>query len=286
MRNLTGRLRRTAAICLMPLAQRAARSYIAGPELADAVRLARVLAERGCAATLGYWDADGDSPRATADHYLAALDALAGPTFSGYLSLKLPALGGCSELLAEVAERARRHRVRIHFDSLGPEAADEMWAAAIQLAASGLEVSCSLPARWLRSEDDARTAAASGITARLVKGQWPDLAQPGLDPRAGFLRLVDLLAATAPRVAIASHDARLAREAIGRLRSAGTACELELLHGLPSRASLALAEERQVPVRFYVPYGKAYLPYCLSQARRQPRLLWWLLRDSLARARS
>jgi len=86
-------------------------------------------------------------------------------------------------------------------------------------------------------------------------------------------------------VAIASHDAPLARDAIRYLRGAGTNCELELLYGLPERASLAAAEREDVRVRFYVPYGKAYLPYCLGQARRQPSLIWWLLRDSLLPSR-
>lgn len=281
MQTLTRRLRRTASTCLLPLAARAARSYIAGPELADALRLSRELIAQGFGTTLGYWDAEGDSPRVTADHYLAALDALAGSAVTGYLSIKLPALGGCRELLDEVADRARRHRVRIHFDSLGPEAADCMWSAAAELAVAGIETSCSLPARWTRSEGDAQTAIRSGITVRVVKGQWADPALPGLDPREGFLRLVDRLAGAVQRVALASHDAALVREAAGKLLAAGTSCELELLHGLPTRASLAVAEQMKLPVRFYVPYGEAYLPYCLSQARRQPRLLWWLLRDSL-----
>lgn len=286
MQTLTRRLRRTASTCLLPLAARAARSYIAGPELADALRLSRELIGQGFATTLGYWDAEGDSPRVTADYYLAALDALAGPATSGYLSIKLPALGGRRELFDEVVDRARTNRVRIHFDSLGPEAADCMWSAAVELAAGDIETSCSLPARWPRSEDDAQRAMHSGITVRVVKGQWADPAQPDIDPREGFLRLVDRLAGAAPRVALASHDATLVREAAGKLLASGTACELELLHGLPARASLALAEEMKLPVRLYVPYGKAYLPYCLSQARRQPRLIWWLLRDSLTVTRN
>jgi proline dehydrogenase len=95
------------------------------------------------------------------------------------------------------------------------------------------------------------------------------------------MKVVKRLAGRAPHVAIASHDAPLACDAIQYLRAAGTTCELELLYGLPQRASLALAERENVPVRVYVPYGKAYLPYCLSQARRHPRLLWWLMRDAL-----
>ncbi|OYV50318.1 MAG: hypothetical protein B7X10_01340, partial [Burkholderiales bacterium 21-58-4] len=212
---------------------------------------------------------------------LAALQAMS-PLADSYLSIKLPALGDSRQWLDSLAAVARRNHQRIHFDSLAPEAADMMWSAAMQVALAGeVKVSCSLPGRWRRSLDDADAAVAAGIIPRVVKGQWPDAAGPDGDLRQGFLNVVDRLAGRAPHVAIASHDAPLAGEAIRRLRAAGSTCELELLYGLPQRAALALAAGEAVGVRFYVPYGKAYLPYCLGQARRQPRLLWWLVRDSL-----
>ena len=281
MPHLSHYLRRTASACLLPLAARAARAYIAGPELNDAVRLADELAEQGFASTLGFWDGQGDTPRAVADHYLAALDALATGGRGGYLSIKLPAIGDNRLLLGEVLGRARQLGVRVHFDSLGPETADSMWAAVADAAGSGVELGCSLPGRWRRSLDDADTAIRLGVLPRVVKGQWIDPVEPERDARRGFMEVIDRLAGRAPRVAVASHDAPLAREAIERLKAAGSACELELLYGLPQRASLVAAMFEQMPVRFYVPYGRAYLPYCLGQARRQPWLLWWLLRDSL-----
>lgn len=280
MPHLSHYLRRTASACLLPMAARAARAYIAGPELNDAVRLADELAQEGFASTLGFWDGQGDSPRAVADHYLAALDALAGGR-GGYLSMKLPAIGESRLLLGEVLGRARQLGVRVHFDSLGPETADTMWAAVEDASGSGTELGCSLPGRWPRSLEDAETAIRLGVVPRVVKGQWADLGAPDCDARRGFLEVIDRLAGRAARVAVASHDASLALEAIQRLKAAGSVCELELLYGLPQRASLGVALAEQVPVRFYVPYGRAYLPYCLGQARRQPWLLWWLLRDSL-----
>lgn len=283
MQTLTSYLRRTASGCLMPLASRAAKSYIAGPELTDALRVTDLLARRGLATTLGFWDGLGDAPANVADHYLAALDALAQQDADSYLSVKLPALGESGELLDQVLHKARANRQRVHFDSLGPEAADAMWSAAEDAKSADNEVSCSIPGRWRRSLDDADRAVAAGIVPRVVKGQWADPGCPHLDARRGFLGVVERLAGRAPHVAIASHDAPLALDAIRRLRRAGTRCELELLYGLPERASLAVAQREVVPVRFYVPYGAAYLPYCLAQASRQPRLLWWLLRDAMLR---
>jgi proline dehydrogenase len=100
-----------------------------------------------------------------------------------------------------------------------------------------------------------------------------------MDMRAGFLNVVDELCGRARCVAVASHDVPLAREALERLLAAGTPCEMELLYGLPRRAAVAAARELGVPVRFYVPQGKAWLPYVLKQARNNPRVLAWFARD-------
>ena len=285
MHKLSSYLRRTASTCLMPLATRAAKSYIAGPELDDALRVASDLAHRGFATTLGFWDGAEDTPAGVVQHYLAAVDALSQASHDSYLSIKFPALGDSRDLLAQLLKKAATCRQRMHFDSLAPESADATWSAAVKAAQSaGVTISCSVPGRWRRSSADAQAAVGAGIIPRVVKGQWADPTWE-TDLRQGFLNIVEQLAGRARHVAIASHDAPLARDAIQCLRASGTSCELELLYGLPERAPLAVAEREGVPVRFYVPYGKAYLPYCLGQARRQPSLIWWLLRDSLLSAR-
>ena len=114
-----------------------------------------------------------------------------------------------------------------------------------------------------------------------MKGRWPDHGSPEVDPRAGFLTLVDRLAGRARRVAVATHDEALARAALQRLRAAGTPCELELLFGLPAAAAAGAADELSVPVRVYVPYGHAMLPYRIPDARRDARILGWFSQDVL-----
>ena len=144
---------------------------------------------------------------------------------------------------------------------------------------------CTLPARWRRSLRDADEAVDLGLRVRIVKGQWADAGAetklPDLEIRERFLAIVRALAGRARRVVVATHDPALARPALECLRAAGTACELELLFGLPVRSLLPVARAAGVPVRFYVPYGHAWLPYCLSQARQHPRILWWTMRDWL-----
>ena len=83
-------------------------------------------------------------------------------------------------------------------------------------------------------------------------------------------------------MAVATHDLTLIPQAVERLRAKGTTTHLELLHGLPMRHALQLADELELAAYVYVPYGKAYLPYALSRVHAEPRIVWWLLRDLVA----
>lgn len=274
---LATRTRRVASKVLRPLLRRAAQVYVAGEQLSDALTTMNRLKGRSLAATVGYWDGPSDSPRGVADTYLQALPALTGQ--GAYLSIKLPALKFSTELACEVARGAAAAGVRIHCDAHDIELVEQTKTLTEEMVRCGAVVSCTLPGRWSRSVEDAQWAIDNQLPVRVVKGQWADPADPDRDLRAGYLEVIDQLAGRAASVAVATHDIPLAIEAIRRLEAAGTPCTWELLHGLPMRAALRQAAEHNLPVRVYVPYGAAYLPYALGKLRQNPRIAWWLLRD-------
>lgn len=278
---MEGNLRTMMRRCWLPLAERAARSYTAGPELADGVQVCHSLVRLGMATTICFWNGEGDSPRQTADAYLAALDALAREKLNCSLSVKAPPLDFSRDLLDEILGRARQGGVIVHFDSLSPEAADQTFSLIADALERYPKLGCTLPGRWRRSLQDADRAVELRLNVRVVKGQWVDPDEPNIDPAAGFLAVIDRLAGQASHVAVATHDPLLAGEALRRLLAAGTSCEVELLFGLPMRRAIRVAREAGVPVRVYVPYGHAWLPYLLSQARQHPHVVWWLCRDLL-----
>lgn len=267
-------------ICL-PLVRWAAQTYVAGPQVGDALRVCRRAARRGFKGALGFWNDDGDAPRAVADVHLAAIEGLAREPAGGWVSVKLPALGYSRDLLEEVMARSLALGVGLHFDSLGPETTDRTWAMIARACTPSAPPGCTLPGRWRRSLRDAERAIELGLPVRVVKGQWTSRDGDDLPPRDGFLSVVDRLAGRARHVLVATHDRALATEALRRLRAAGTSCELELLFGLPLGAGTRAAAKAGVPVRIYIPYGHAWLPYCLSQARQDPRVCWWFARDLL-----
>jgi proline dehydrogenase len=263
------------------IARRTARAYVAGPTIEDALRVCRWLSERSLATTIGFWDGEEDPPDEVTARYLEVLNAIAAEKLDSYASIKASSIGYDWDLLVGILDRSRESNIGVHFDSIGPQTADETFGLIERASARHSLIGCTLPSRWVRSVDDAQRAVDLQVRVRVVKGQWADPDAPNLDPRVTYLEIIDRLSGRAPSVAVATHDVFLARESLKRLLASSTRCEVELLFGLPVRPALALALELRVPARLYVPYGEAYLPYTLSQARRRPRTVWWILRDTL-----
>ncbi len=275
-------LRKFASFNWQALARKAGQAYVSGPELDDALRNFRHLSGLGLRSTICYWNMPGDSPQEIADASIKAALALAAENLDGYLSIKLPPLKSDSRQLDRIMTEAASRGILVHFDAHGAETADATFSAIVRSMAIHRRLGCTLPGRWARSCSDAERAIDLGLHVRVVKGQWVDPANPDIDLAEGFLRVIDCLAGRARSVAVATHDPKVAREALQRLQSAGTACVLELLYGLPVSQAMKLAQEMSVPVRIYIPFGYGWLPYSLGQARRNPHMLWWIVRDYLA----
>jgi len=258
------------------------RAYIAGPELSDALQAFDRFAANGKAGTIGYFNLAGQAAGEIADIDRQVVAGLADGRQQGYVSLKVPPLGYQTGLVEDIARLAAAHGVGLHFDSHAIDTTDATFDCIEAALRHTDQVGCTLPGRWPRSLADAERAIALKLRVRVVKGQWPDPAAPTVDANTGYLQVVDRLAGRARAVAIATHDPVLARAALARLLSANTPCEQEQLFGLPMRAVSALARELGVPVRVYIPFGAAWLPYALTQLVRKPGTLWWLLRDALA----
>lgn len=262
-----------------PLARRASRAYVAGPDLASAREMGRELARARIARVVGFWNEEEMRPEAVFDEQLRALQALAEDGGDRYLALKAPALGFSDERTNAMARRAAEVGLRIHFDAQRADSVAKTWPLIQAAREISPLVGCTLPGRFASSTKDAELAARLGLSVRVVKGQTADPAAPRIDPRRGFLDVIDVLAGRARLVGVASHDVPLAREALHRLRRVGTPCELELLLGLPLAPSLVMARALGVSVRLYIPYGSRRLPYHLSEARENPKVLGWLMRD-------
>jgi proline dehydrogenase len=275
------RLRRIAGALLRLAVRMVGRIFVRGRALGDATRACRKHALAGRSSTIGYFNEDNEPPASVARSYMATIDAITREQLDFYLSVKIPALDFDPALLQMVVDHGQSGGIGIHFDSHQHDLADRTFEAVKQAHQRFPRIGCTLPGRWPRSLQDAELAIALGLRVRVVKGQWADPTAPDIDRREGFLAVIDRLAGRAKHVAVATHDPPLAREALRRLRAAGTPCDMELLVALPMRSSLRTAKEIGAIVRVYVPFGASWISYALTQAQRNPRIAWWVVRDAL-----
>jgi proline dehydrogenase len=261
------------------------RAYVAGPELANALQVFDRLSRQGQSGTIGYFNTARQPAAEIAATNSAIIAALAAGRPTGYVSLKVPPLAFDLATVEAIARQAGHSGIGLHFDSHAIETTDPTFACIRSALPHTAQVGCTLPARWPRSLKDAEQAIALKLRIRVIKGQWADPEHPDQNIKAAYLALIDRLAGHARAVAVATHDPALAEDALRRLQKAGTPCELELLFGLPMRSQSALARKMGVPVRVYIPFGTAWLPYALGKLARKPSTLWWLLKDTVAASR-
>lgn len=270
--GLKRRIGEVASALLMPVIREAARPYLGGETIDDALSVTSRLQHEGFATAVSYWDGGRES---LSDIEAIGSDAITAAATSGsYVSLKPPALRFSRDAARRLAAMASARRLRLHFDSHGEDAVDRhnaMLETMLGLADPSL-LGTTLPGRLRRTRLDAEWAISRGLNVRVVKGEWPDPAAGGCDLGEAFLGVIDRLAGRARHVAVATHDPVLSREAIGRLRAANTPCEIEVLLGLAPRRLLDWAKAEGIPVRVYVPYGCGFIPNAIGVLRRNPRL--------------
>src|SRR5262249_45154457 len=123
-----------------------------------------------------------ESPEIVASSYKDALSALKGESLDCYLSIKVHSMKYDLNMLKGILDIASENNTRIHFDSVGPETASPSLSLLEKALKFYKNLGYTLPARWRRSLSDAHRLIDMGVTIRVVKGQWPDPGEPGLDP--------------------------------------------------------------------------------------------------------
>ena len=250
------------------------------------VALCREFYDHGIPTTIGKFSHEGDPPETIVAEYQFCSSSLRAASEEGrfYLSVKPPALGFDARRAWNICDIAIQNGHGVHFDSHDHELQGqtiELLENTMRQAGAGLPKTSSwrwgltLPSRWKRSLGDLRWAIKNDIRVRLVKGEFKaSRSSNEMNPREGFLAMVERLAGSVNEIAIATHDRQLAREAIERARRKKTRVELELLFGMPAGGMIALSKEMQTPLRFYVAYGENMLLYGIRHYLTNPRKLF------------
>ena len=282
-----------------PVVRRLSARYIAGSELADAVRVVRRLNAGGKAATLDVLGEEVRRPEQAAAivaEYLGALEAIERERLDANVSIKPTAVGlrlgpgVAREKLATLARAAAERGTFVRIDMEDSSTTSDTLALYRQLRVEGIDnIGVVLQAELLRTLDDVDDLAPLRPNVRVCKGIYAEPASVSYQEvaaiRENFVRAVETLLEAGAYVAVATHDTWLVDECRRIVEGRGLgpeAYELQLLLGVKPELADALVREGR-RVRVYVPYGRQWYEYSLRRLQENPLVAGYVASDLLRR---
>ena len=296
------------ALLSLPGGERAARQFVAGETLAQAVEAVRALQSAGMFATLDHLGENVSTPdeaRAARDDYLDILTEILRLQIASTISVKLTQLGldlhspasdsaidsdaACRENLRALVVLAGRIGDFVEVDMEGSAYTDRTVKMILDVHEGQAAVGAVIQAYLYRSENDVKELVRHGVSVRLCKGAYNEpstLAFPHkADVDANYLKLMRLLleSRTERHIyhRIATHDPRMVaetRRVASELALEKNAFEFQMLYGVnrPLQEQLVRDGYR---LRIYVPFGKAWFPYFMRRLAERPANGWFALRS-------
>src|SRR5512136_883517 len=164
-------------------ARRAARRFVAGETIDDAINAIRELNAQGIVATLDHLgenvETSDDAQRAT-DDYVRVLDAIGVSGVQSHVSVKLTALGldlgddVCRANVARIAARAKEIGTFVRVDMESTDYTDRTLAIYRSLRDEYGNVGIVIQAYLYRSEADITALCQEGGKVRLCKGAYQE----------------------------------------------------------------------------------------------------------------
>lgn len=281
-------------------ARGAARRFVAGETLDDAVSATQTLNRRGLSATLDYLGESvhrEEDTREVVATYCALLERIASHKLDASVSLKLTHLGLdisedlCQANLRHILTDAKSAGIPVTIDMENTPYTDVTLRIyrTMRDEYEFTNVGTVIQSYLRRSEADMRELGAEGAHIRLVKGAYlepPELAYPDkADVDANFIKLMrDYLQSTG-YLCIASHDEKMIQAGLDAIREFSAAkdrYEFQMLYGIRGSRQDELASAG-FPVRVYVPFGEAWYPYFMRRLAERPANLWFFARSFFRR---
>jgi proline dehydrogenase len=279
------------------LARIAARRFVAGDTIEDAIAVIRDANRRGVTTTLDHLGENTETPAqatAAADDYLLALDRIAATGVQSYVSVKLTQLGldlgtdFCRANVARVAARAQAIGSLLRIDMESTDYTDRTFEIVYALREHYDNVGVVVQAYLYRTRADVEALVEAGVPVRLCKGAYNEPASLAFPQKAdvdqNMIDLMHLLLSEkartrGARLAMATHDEKLI-EATKAYAAAHdippTAYEFQMLYGVRPALQQRLADEGY-NMRVYVPYGTEWYPYYMRRLAERPANVWFIV---------
>jgi proline dehydrogenase len=268
--------------------RRAARRYLGGATVAEAMGVARSLAADGMPATLAVVGEAAQTPQ-YADKYvrelLAVTDAVAGTGLDVRLGVKLTGLGLvfdrqlASTHLLSVAEAAAAAGCVVEVDMEQARYVDRTLDMVRAARATMPNVEAVAQAELYRTASDVRALVADHIPIRVVKGAYKEgrvhaYGQPEVI-RDSYLDAVRQYLQAGVHVGVATHDEYLifhVQRMAEELGAAKDAYEFQMLKGIQEQLRAALVRSGH-PVRVTVNFGADAHKWSLRRLKENPEII-------------
>lgn len=285
------------------LAQIAARRFVAGDTIRDAIDAIAEANRQGMTATLDHLGENTESEAQALDatkEYILALEHIAQSGVDSSVSVKLTQLGldlgtdFCRENVARVAAKAQQVGTYVRVDMEGSDHTDRTLEVLFSLRKDFNNVGVVIQAYLYRSETDVERLIEAGVPVRLCKGAYkepPSIAFPEkADVDNNMIDLMHTLLGEKARtngawLGMATHDKKMiaATKAYAAAHNIPKdAFEFQMLYGVRPGLQREIADAGY-NMRIYIPYGTEWYPYYLRRLGERPANIWFILSNLLRR---
>lgn len=283
------------------IGQRVSGRFVAGTEIADAVRVTQAVNKAGMTVSidnLGENVTNPDEARHSAQLYQQILDAIAANGLKANISLKLTHMGLdvdeqlardlVSGLVAKAASMNPSGFVRVDMEgSPYTQRTLDFVHELHRMPGNGNSVGTVIQAYLRRSEADVEKLLAEGIRIRLCKGAYKEPASIAFESKsevdANYIKLTKVLMKSGIYHGLATHDENIIRgaEAFARREKIPPeAFEFQMLYGIRRDLQQSLVRDGW-RMRVYVPFGTEWYPYFMRRLGERPANVFFIARNLL-----
>ena len=269
-----------------PFASTMSHRFVAGDTIPEVVASTRALNAAGMTATLDYLGesvSSRDEARASADTYIALLDAIAREKLDANVSLKLTAMGQDIDLefmhdnVERVIRKAAQHDIFVRFNMEGSDYTQPTLDFFKRLWDEGLRnIGPVIQAYLYRAEKDVDWLNSLGTRVRLCKGAYKEPASVAYpdksDVDANYVRLMQKLLDHGTYPGIATHDPAMIDATVAYMKQKGYGpdrFEFQMLYGVRRDLQRKIVQQG-LRLRIYVPFGEAWYPYLMRRMAERP----------------
>ena len=286
-------------VSLLPLTPKSivarfAKPYIAGEDLADAIRTVKALNAGKAVATVDVLGEDittREEAIAAREECKRVLVAIEDNALNSNISVKLTQLGlkidtaFCQSNVQEILEAAKTKSNFVRIDMEDHTCTDDTLKIFHAVKEKYSNVGIVIQAYLRRSEVDIRRLAAEKAKVRLCKGIYNEPAEIAFKGKGeiqqNYLRLLRILLDARCYVGIATHDDVLlngAKAMIAEMKLSPNEYEFQMLLGVRGEKRNELIRNGH-RLRVYTPYGKQWYAYSVRRLKENPQMAVYIIKS-------